>query len=129
MEENNMKTNAFYYQEQYPRDFFEYLSDDTRIFTSELSLFIRRLHEEMQDQSNIDIVIEICKLMVSRLDITNPKRIMTETFIRDARSKILSARNTDERSIRIRNLCDILVNKIISDNWKFHMIKFFRNLF
>jgi len=119
-----MKPKALYYPEQYPRYFYEYLANETRIFTSELSLSIRRLHEEMQDQSNVNIIRDICKLMISRLEITSPKRIMTEKFIRDVRTKILSARNTDERSILIRNLCDILVDKIISDDWKLHVVKF-----
>ena len=121
-----MNDKAICYQEQYPRNFYEYLSNDTRIFTSELSLFIRKLHEEMKDQSNIDIIREIGKLIISRLEITIPKRIMTEKFIRDVRTKILSARNTDECSIRIRSLCDKLVDKIISNDRKLHMVKFFQ---
>jgi len=111
--------------DQQPRKLIDFLTDETHVFEYILPIFAGKLMSLMEDKYCQETVTEIGKLIISQLSVKDKSEICTERFIDDVRHRILSARNSDEQAIHIRQLCDRLINRITRSDSRLFQIKHF----
>jgi hypothetical protein len=111
--------------DQQPVELIDFLSDETNVHAYILPIFTRQLLHMMDDTFCRCLMIEIGKLLLVLVNVKDKSEIVTDKFIDDVTHRILSARNNDEQVIRIRQLCDAVVNRVVHSERQLFQMKHF----